>query len=549
VCIERGKHGFGDQSRGVTLRLSSTDKSLRIFKCLCDNGRQGVRRIAQQTGFSKSSVHRLKQAMERRGRHPESWLWETEEGRGWLTRLVVATVYTFGLKRGVGVDTLSEFFARLRLDTQVGCSPCALRRVMQTVVATAVKTAETWEQDAVAAGEVREIIGGVDETFLERMMLVFQDLPTGYLVLEDIADDRTFATWKALVEARLKALGTEVLYLVSDRAKALIQLAEQGLACLSMPDFFHCMHDLVKSYSLAIGQRLRHAQQELTKAQETLARHQGPSQIDQGNRAVKALVEARQVEVTRWEEAHNTYRDHLETLSLTLHPFRIADSAPQTSAQVESQLKATIEAIAALAQRHQLPARDDAMTKVGKQVPALAALVDFWWQGVHQDLEPFLLSPRWRRWVYEGLLPLVYWEHQVAHTRCARRKAKIRQALEAVQASFHTHALTKQLAPRVLEEWKAWAIQRTKAFQRTSSAVEGRNGYLSQMHHNHRGLPRRRYKVWTILHNFDCRASDGTTPASRFFRRTFPDLFETVLSHIETLPQPRRRKHQVVLSH
>ncbi len=380
-------------------------------------------------------------------------------------------------------------------------------------------------------------------------MLVFQDLPTGYLVLEDVADDRTFATWKALVDARLKALGTAVLSLVSDRAKALIQLAEQGLECLSMPDFFHGMHDLVKSYSLAIGQRVRHAQQELTKAKEALARRQGLPHAAPDAPEAKALVEARQAEVTRWEEAHYTYRGHLETLSLTLHPFSISNSAPQTSAQVESQLRAAVEAIEALAQRHQVPARHDAMTKVRKQLPALAALVDYWWQGVQQDLEPFLLSPLWRRWVHECLLPLVYWEHHAAHTRCARRKAKMRQALEAVQATFQTHTITKQLAPQVLEDWQAWAVQRTKAFQRTSSAVEGRNGYLSQMHHNHRGLPRRRYKVWTILHNFDCRAADGTTPASRFFRRTFPDLFETVLSHIETLPQPRRRKHQVALSH
>jgi hypothetical protein len=42
-------------------------------------------------------------------------------------------------------------------------------------------------------------------------------------------------------------------------------------------------------------------------------------------------------------------------------------------------------------------------------VPALAALVDFWWQGVHQDLEPFRLSPRWQQWVHECLLPMVYW--------------------------------------------------------------------------------------------------------------------------------------------
>ncbi len=63
--------------------------------------------------------------MEDRDRHPESWLWETEEGRRWFIRLVVATLYTFGLTRGVGADTISEFFIRLRLETHLGCSPSA----------------------------------------------------------------------------------------------------------------------------------------------------------------------------------------------------------------------------------------------------------------------------------------------------------------------------------------------------------------------------------------------------------------------------------------
>src|SRR6266571_2628858 len=123
------------------------EKSVRIFKCFCDHGRQGVRCIAQQTGLSKSSVHRLTQAMERRDIHPESWLWETAEGRRWLTRLLVATLYTFGLKRGVGVETLSEFFSRLHLETQIGCSPSAVRRVMQALEAALLETAEDWEQD------------------------------------------------------------------------------------------------------------------------------------------------------------------------------------------------------------------------------------------------------------------------------------------------------------------------------------------------------------------------------------------------------------------
>ena len=101
------------------------DKSLRIFKCLCEHATQSVRPLAQQTGLAKSSVHRLQQARERRNSHPESWLWETEEGRHGLRRLVVATLSSFGLKRGVGMDTMSAFFARLHLEAQAGCSPSA----------------------------------------------------------------------------------------------------------------------------------------------------------------------------------------------------------------------------------------------------------------------------------------------------------------------------------------------------------------------------------------------------------------------------------------
>jgi hypothetical protein len=212
--------------------------------------------------------------MGRRNSPPESWFWDTADGRQWLTRLVVATLSTFGLKRGVGLDTMSEFFSRVHLETQMGCAPSAVRGVMQALEAARLEMAAAWEQDGQARGEVREIMGAVDETFLERMLLVFMDLATGYLVLEEVADDRTYATWKALVEERLKGLGTGVLYVVSDRAKALIQLAEKGLECLSMPDFFPVVHAIIKRYSLALGRHRRQAHQQLKQAQEALVRCQ-----------------------------------------------------------------------------------------------------------------------------------------------------------------------------------------------------------------------------------------------------------------------------------
>lgn len=523
-------------------------KSLRIFKLLCGNGTQSVRDMAQQTGFSKSSVHRLEQALTRRDCHPESWLWETEDGRRWVTRLVVATLYTFGLKRGVGAETLSEFLVRLRLERHVGCSPSALRGVMEVLAQAILETAQAWEREGSATGEPRPIIGAVDETFLERMMLVFMDLVSGYLLCEEVAEDRSYDTWHTLGQARLEALGVEVLSLVSDRAKALIKLAETGLKCLSIPDVFHLIHDLVKAYSLAIWSRLRQARQAASHAQEHLAMCQASPPSGVAVQQAQALVAASEAEVQRWEGVHRAYRDHLEQLSLLVHPWRLVDSTRQTSADVERQLRAEITAIETLLETHALPVKKKALDKVRRQLADLSAVVDLWWQGVWQDLRQVALTPMWTRWVDELLLPLLYWHEQALRTRGSQRKAKVLQALQAVEEAFAAHPITHQLAPEVLAGWQAWAAEHARAFQRASSAVEGRNGYLSQMHHNHRGLPKRRYKVWMMLHNFDCRASDGTTPASRFFRRAFPDLFETVLSTIADVPRPRQRNQALAIS-
>jgi hypothetical protein len=165
-------------------------KSLLVFNCFYRNAKQSIRDVARQTGLSKSSVHRLKQAILRRDRHPESWFWETDEGQQWLIRLVIATLYTFGLKRGVGAETLSEFLLHLGLQSQIGCSPNALRRLMQVLEQAILETSQAWEREGIAQGQIGPIIGAVDETFLQCMMLVFMDLPSGYLLFEEASQDR-----------------------------------------------------------------------------------------------------------------------------------------------------------------------------------------------------------------------------------------------------------------------------------------------------------------------------------------------------------------------
>ena len=81
--------------------------------------------------------------------------------------------------------------------------------------------------------------------------------------------------------------------------------------------------------------------------------------------------------------------------------------------------------------------------------------------------------------------------------------------------------------------------------QRTSSAVEGRNGYLSQRHHNGRGLLLERLKALTIIHNYALKRFDDTTAANRLFGKEFPDLFEWVAHRLDDLPLPRQYKNTI----
>ena len=524
-------------------------KSVVIFNAIREHGKQSIRSLADRTGLSKSSVHRHLQAMDRRDRYPESSLWETEAGRTWLIRLVVATLFVFGLKRGVGAETLSEFFGRLRLEAHVGCSPSALRTVMHMLERLLLETAAAWEKEGIAHGEIRPVIGAVDETFLQRMMLVFMDLATGYVLMEEVATDRSFDTWYDRANDRLTTFGTEVLYMVSDRAKALVKLAHTGLGCLSIPDLFHLSHDLAKGYSLAIFGRLRQAKRDLEHAKQRLETLQKNAQAERVHiEQAQARVAACATSVNHWQGVGSAWRQRLSNLSRILHPWRLVDSTRQTSKEVEEQLRAELEAIETLLETNGLPMKKDTLDKVRKQLAGISALVDLWWQTVHQDLAQMAMTPKWTQWADELLLPLMYWQEQLRRTRCPGQKAQIALVLQAVEEAFERHPCTRQLKPEVLAGWKAWAAEHARAFQRASSAVEGRNGYLSQMQHNHRGLPMRRYQVWTVLHNFDCRAADGTTPASRFFRRSFPDLFESVLSQIDELPMPRQRRQAIAAS-
>ena len=104
------------------------------------------------------------------------------------------------------------------------------------------------------------VLAAGDETFFfEMLILVLMDLSSGYLMLEEIAEDRTFDTWFEKAKPRLESLGIEVKHAITDRAKALIKLALEGFECQSGADTCNKQHELSKWLGPAFGRRHAYA--------------------------------------------------------------------------------------------------------------------------------------------------------------------------------------------------------------------------------------------------------------------------------------------------
>jgi len=509
----------------------------QIFTVLRERGPQSIRKLAQATGLPKSSVDRHCKGLRERARQvPEAELWEHEQGARWLRVLVLAVLFVFGLKGGMGVERISEFFHRIRLERYLAVSPSALRSLRTQMEEVILAYQAEQEQQIGQAARRVPMIAGADETFFEQVILVMMDLGSGYLVLEEAAEDRTYGTWQERTQAALTKLGLELRYVVSDRAKALIKLALTGLACPSVPDLFHALRDLAKVMGVSLSLKLAQVEEKLTHARQQLGVLEAKGHDPHVQRRLLAHLSAR-AEGLRADQA--AYHRTLQQASQAVHPFTLAESQAQSYAHVESQLQQAVATLGALHAAHTARDHGVAVRKFQRQIPALAASVDAWWLGVEHQVTSLALDEPTQSW-FQQQLPVVYWQAQVEKTKTPALKTAYQQAFRQAQAALLRHPLTATVTPPALETYHAWARDLAGQFQRASSAVEGRNGYLSQLNHCARGTPTQRLKVMTVIHNFDLKRADGTTAAERLFRTSFPDLFDWMVDRMAPLPVPRK---------
>jgi hypothetical protein len=518
-------------------------RSQQIYSIIKLPVKYTVRKIAELTNIPKSSAQRLRQAILKRNQYPESYFWETEEGYHWLHILVYATIFLFGIKCGIGAETISQFFKVLRLSMHIAVSPTTikdLRNRMEDILIDYKNDQETHHPRE----ELLKIVGGADETFFEKMILVFMDLSSGYIFFEEESKDRSYTTWKEKIQQILNKFNIDFKYTVSDRAKALIKLAEKGLNCLSIPDLFHASHEIVKLFGLRLQRKKADILNKLMKALAELALLK---ELSKDISQQEILITQLNNEYAFIDTSIASYQSILRKLSEIVHPFDIHSSEKRTSTTVLNLLLELVEQIKAL--QNALGINDDKkrIEKFENQIEGISSLIDPWWLWCEESVMNDEIDNELKDWLLMYLLPRVYWQYQVNRTKNPALRQIYQKALAHAQLKLQQHPLTPLYITQ--KKWLSWAKQMASNFQRTSSAIEGRNGWLSQMHHNGRGLSIKRLKALTVIHNYYLKRSDGTTAAERLFNKKFTDPFEVIMNKMGDLPLPRKSKNLIDLTY
>lgn len=313
--------------------------------------------------------------------------------------------------------------------------------------------------------------------------------------------------------------------MVSDRAKALVKLGKEiHFGTGSAADLFHFIQELNRGVGCRLGTKLNRRQRALDKADVE----------DKGE-----ISE----EIQQLEQTMGTYREEIRLIHKSLHPFNEGHHR-QDAEEINPVIYKTLREIEKIAGGEDIKYEYVKIAKTVNQVEDLTLPIRVWNDWVDEAVENFEQEESLKSWLKKYLLPYHYWQKQLEKLGTKARDEALQNhyklLIEQAQSRLEQHPPTPPLSAQRLVAYHQWAQWMVNKFQRSSSQLEGRNGYLAFIHHANRGITKQRMEALTTVHNFDIRRNDGRTPANRLFNREFPDLFEFILQNVKDLPSPRK---------
>jgi hypothetical protein len=395
-----------------------------------------------------------------------------------------------------------------------------------------------------------------DETFTGGLCRVATEPVSNYIVLEQAAPTRDHDTWQRLMEQALAGLNCHVIQSTSDEAPGLLAYVEHHLGVHHSPDLFHVQHELVKAVSGALAIKQRAARKAAAETQAILEQRQeqlhnpstAPAKCGPG-RPPKASVSLEQVaqeaeaasrEDKRLAEQRETVARSIRAIGHAYHFVDLERGVRRNGKLIASDIQAQIDTVRTVAQQEGLSQTCvDRIEKAERMVPKMQATIEFVSGYVRQQVRQLDLASTESYAMHAHLIPSYYLE-RVASTRTVTQGEALRELATRLRTSlFEPGGVFAEWSPTGQRQLKQHAKTLAEVFQRSSSNVEGRNGYLSLRNHQLRGLehPRKR-ECLTAVHNFCLTRADGTTAAERFFGQKPRSMFAAILASVDIPPAP-----------
>ena len=499
-------------------------------------GKKSYSTLARQYNTSKSSICRRFKRITSRADVNGASFFETSEGKAWLKQLVVAAVFIFGIVAGIGAERIALFFSLIGITKFIGTSSGSVQRIENRIDDEIIKYQKKHDDKIKDVASDIEITPGGDETFFkDQMILVLMDLDSGFIFTEKAEEKRDHKTWEKNSLPWLSRFKLTRCFL-SDKAKAILKLAKDSLFVKRIPDLFNMMSDTSSVMKFAFHRQKTSALKKIKEASKE-------TPYEKQHIENKRIIKEQNLQIQTLSINQMSYKKNHRKLSTSLHTFKILSVKPQTTSEAEINMINSLNKIKAIKDKLNISDKGKKLARVELQIPDAASQIDMWHGWVHNSLSSAELTDEMRIWLLNYLLPLVYWQSQLKKTRSKIIKRFYKLSIKVAEKNLQSNSLTKLLLEKnKSSKWLNWARQMANIFHRTTSAIEGRNGWLSQIHFSGRGLTTKRIQSQTAIHNYYLKRKDGTTACERLSKLKPTDLFDYIIRNIGDLPEPRKRK-------
>jgi transposase len=520
---------------------------------------QGIsqRQAAQKLAVPRSTLQAWQAHRDSLDEHPAVVaFFHSAPGLAFLHRLVLGIHLVCTEVGACGIRLVCLLVQLTGLDRFVAASYGAQQQVNRQVEEAIV--AYRHEESARLAQDMppKDLTVAQDETFTGGLCLVAIDPKSNYIILEQAASARDQDTWNALMEQALAGLHCQVIQSTSDEAPGLLAYVEHHLGAHHSPDLFHVQHELVKAVCGPMATKQRAAAKAATAAQERREQvpgqlqgagdapeKRGPGRPPQATASLEQLAREAQAasqEFERISAQREQVAQSIRRIGQAYHFVDVERGVRRNGQLIAADIQAQIDSIRSVAQHEGLSqACLERIAKAERVVPKMQATIAFVSGYVRQQVHQLHLTPPVSYAMHAHLIPSFYLD-RVAQTRPVSAGEPLRELAERLRSPLvESGGAFAELSEAEQSQLNQQAKELAEVFQRSSSNVEGRNGYLSLRNHQLRGLDRPRKRAClTAIHNFFLTRSDGTTAAERFFGQKPRSLFAAILDSVEIPPAP-----------